>query len=86
MRTEATVTIDTSSWMRGAEIASLSMTSETGKCLTFYKKWLSEALGREECAFIHDIAKLSGEVRITIAVMNKFKAVYDKAVSLKLKR
>lgn len=73
-----TLTINGTNWMRPEERASLSVTSPTGKKLTFYKKWLSKLDGIE-CGFVHDLARINGEAKVTIDAMEKFKLIYDKA-------
>lgn len=49
-----------------------------GKKLYFHKKWL-ENIDIIECGFIHDLAKQSGEIRITIEYMKRFANVVKAA-------
>ena len=76
MTTFTYVNINTSNWMRSAEIAEMSMQSPTGRTIHIQKKDMDK-LNEEDRLFIHNIAGLNGSIKISIDYMERFKRIYD---------
>lgn len=91
---EATVKINSSSWMDSIESAEVVITSPSGKSLSFKKIWiLTAGLKKEDSEFVNSLAQLAirmsddrvFDCRVTIDYMKRFKEIVEYCVTKKSK-